>query len=255
MRMRSLTAAAVGAVLLTQGAAEAAEVTVLASTALRPILNELAPRFERDTGHKLTIKYEAMGALKRQIEAGERFDVVVMTPPAVLDELAKGGKLAAGTQAMMGRGGIGMIVRAGPTKPDISSTESFKRALLSAKSITYTAEGATGTYLPTLFERLGIAEEVKAKTKTQAVGGRTPQAVAAGEADIALGSISTFADLPQGAELLGPIPSELQQYNIYAGAIGASAREADAGKALITFLTSPAAAPVLKAKGLDPAAP
>jgi len=252
--MRSLTAAAAfGAVLLTQGAVEAAEVTVLASTALRPILTELAPRFEGDTSHKLAIKYEAMGALKRQIEAGEPFDVVIMTPPAVIDELAKGGKVAAGTQVTIGRTGVGMIVRAGLAKPDISSTEGFKRALLSAKSITYTREGATGMYLSTLFERLGIADEVKPKIKTQAVGGRTAHAVAAGEAEIGLASTSTFADLPQGVESLGPLPPELQHYNVVAGAISASAREADAGKALLTFLTSPGAAPVLKAKGLEPA--
>src|SRR3954470_13537026 len=136
-------------------------------------------------------------------------------------------------------------------KPDISSTDGFKRALLSAKSITYTREGATGMYLSTLFERLGIADEVKPKIKTQAVGGRTAHAVAA--AEIGLASIGTFADLPQGVEFLGPLPSELQHYNVVAGAISASAREADAGKALLTFLTRPDAAPVLKAKGLEPA--
>src|SRR4051812_42514092 len=164
---------------------------------LRPILTELAPRFEGKTSHKLAIKYEAMGALKRQIEAGEPFDVVTMTLPAVIDELAKGGKVAAGTQVTIGRTGVGMIVRAGLAKPDISSTEAFKRALLNAKSITYTREGATGMYLSTLFERLGIADEVKPKIKTQALGGRTAHAVAAGEAEIGLASIGTFADLPQ----------------------------------------------------------
>jgi molybdate transport system substrate-binding protein len=255
MNMRSLTAVATfAAVLLTQGAGEAAEVTVLAANPMRSILNELAPRFERETGHKLEIKYETMAPLIRRIEGGEQFDVLLMTQVELIDELAKRGKIAAGTQAPIGRSAIGMIVRTGATKPDISSTEGFKRALLSAKSITYTAEGGTGMYLPTLFDRLGIAQDIKAKIKTQTVGARTPQAVAAGEADIGLGAISSFADLPPGAELLGTIPSELQLYSVYAGALSASTRQADAGKALLAFLTSPAAAPVIKAKGLEPAA-
>jgi molybdate transport system substrate-binding protein len=254
MRMRSLSAAvAIGAAALFAQGVKAAEITVLASNAVQSVLKDLAPGFERDTGHKLVVKFEVSGNLKRQIEAGEAFDVAIL-PPDLMGDVAKQGKVVAGSEAEIGRSGIGVVVRAGAPKPDISSAEAFKRTLLGAKSITYAGEGATGRYLPRLFERLGITDEVKAKTKLQTAGGRAAHTVAAGEAEIALASVSAFADLPQGAELLGPLPSELQHYNVFAAALGAGARDAQAGKALIGFLTGPAAAPVLRAKGMEPAA-
>jgi molybdate transport system substrate-binding protein len=255
MKIGSFCAAAtIGvAVVLAQGiASRAAEVTVLGPLAMRSVMNELAPRFERESGHKLVMKFDVIGAVKRQIDAGEKFDVVILTP-AMIEELAKNGKLAAGTQADIGRSGIGIVVRAGAPKPDISSADAFKRTLLRAKSITYAAEGATGMYLAGLFQRLGIAEEMKAKTKLT-VGGRAPQDVAAGEAELALVVISAITPT-EGAEILGPLPPELQNYVVYTGAVGAAAQQAEAGKALITFLKAPAAAPVLKAKGMEPAAP
>jgi molybdate transport system substrate-binding protein len=256
MRMRSLSATAtIGVVLLlAQGiGANAAEVKVVCSNAVRSVLNELTPRFERDTGHKLVMKFGLSGTLKREIEAGEPFDVAIL-PPDALSDLAKQGKVAAGSQAEIGRSGIGVLVRAGAPKPDISSAEAFKRTLLEAKSITYAGEGATGMFLPRLFERLGIADAIKAKTKVQTVAGRAQEAVAAGEAELALASVSALTEAPEDAVLLGPLPSELQHYNVFAGAVGAAAKEPDAGKALISFLTGLGAASVLKAKGMEPAA-
>jgi molybdate transport system substrate-binding protein len=171
-----------------------------------------------------------------------------------MGDLAKQGKVATESQIEIGRSGIGVVVRAGGPKPDIGSAEAFKRTLLNAKSITYAGEGASGMYLPRLFERLGIADEIKARTKVQTAAGRTAPAVAAGEAELALAAIGSLIEPPEGAEFLGPLPSELQHYIVYSGAVAAASKQPDAGKALIGFLAGPGAASVLKAKGMEPVA-
>ena len=255
MKIGSLAAAATFGlmILLAQGvAAEAAEVKVLSATAMRSVMNELGPQFERATGHKLVIQFDVIGVLKRQIDAGERFDVTILTTP-LIDDLVKEGKIAAGTRADIARSGIGVIVRAGASKPDISSADAFKRAMLNATSISYAREGATAIYLASLFERLGIAEQMQSKTKLLPAG-RGAQSVAEGEAELGLIVISGFEPVP-GAELLGPLPPELQNYVGYTAGVGATAKEGEAGKALINFLKAPAAVPVLKAKGMEPIAP
>ena len=255
MKIGSLAAAAIFGlmILLAHGvAAEAAEVKVLCATAMRSVMNELGPRFERATGHKLVIQFDVVGALKRQIDAGERFDVAILTTP-LIDDVVKNGKIAAGTRADVARSGLGVIVRTGAPKPDISSADAFKRALLNAKSISYAKEGATGIYLASLFERLGITEQMKPKTKFPPTG-RGAQFVAEGETELMLSAISTFEPVP-GAELLGPLPPELQSYIGYSAGVGTAAKEAEAGKALINFLKAPAAVPVLKAKGMEPITP
>jgi molybdate transport system substrate-binding protein len=255
MRIGSLAVAAKCGfmILLAYGlAAEAAEIKVLSAAALRPALNELGPRFERETGHKLVIQYEVVGVLKRQIEGGERFDVAILTTP-FMEDLAKQGKIAADTRANIARSGIGVFVRAGAPKPSIKSADAFKRAMLNAKSVGYSREGATAMYLATLFERLGIAEQMKAKTK-YVQAGRAAQSVADGEAELGLVVISAIEPVP-GVELLGPLPAELQHYVGYTGGVGAAAKEAKVCKAFIEFLRAPAAVPVLKAKGMEPITP
>ena len=172
MKIGSLAAAAIFGLMTLWahgGAAEAAEVKVLCAAAMRSVMNELGPGFERATGHQLMIQFDVVGALKRQIDAGERFDVAILTTP-LIDEVVKNGKIAAGTRADVARSGLGVIVRTGAPKPDISSADAFKRALLNAKSISYAKEGATGIYLESLFERLGITEQMKPKTKFPPTG-------------------------------------------------------------------------------------
>jgi molybdate transport system substrate-binding protein len=255
MKIGSLAATAIFGLmgLLAQGVTvEAAEVKVLCATAMRSVMNELGPRFERATGQQLTIRFDTVGVLKRQIDTGERFDVAILTTP-LIDEVINEGKIAAGTRADVARSGIGVIVRTGAPKPDINSADAFKRAMLNAKSISYAKEGATAIYLASLFERLGITEQMKAKTKFPPTG-RLVQFVAGGEAEFGLATMSTFEEAP-GAELLGPLPTELQSYVGYSAGVGAAAKEADAGKALINFLNAPAALPVLKAKGMEPISP
>ena len=255
MKIGSLAAAAIFGLMTLWahgGAAEAAEVKVLCAAAMRSVMNELGPGFERATGHKLMIQFDVVGALKRQIDAGERFDVAILTTP-LIDEVVKNGKIAAGTRADVARSGLGVIVRTGAPKPDISSADAFKRTLLNAKSISYAKEGATGIYLESLFERLGITEQMKPKTKFPPTG-RGADLVAQGETELMLMAISTFEPVP-GAELLGPLPPELQSYIGYSAGVGTAAKEAEVGKALINFLKAPAAVPVLKAKGMEPITP
>ena len=237
-------------ILLAQSvAAEAAEVKVLSTPAMRPAMNELGPQFERATGHKLVIQFGATGVLKRQIDAGERFDVAILTAP-LIDDLVQEGKIVAGTRAAIGRSGMGVLVRAGVPKLDISSADAFKRAMLNAKSISYTKEGSSAIYLAGLFERLGIAEQMQSKTKLLPAR----QAIADGEAEIGLTSMGGFAPMP-GVELLGLLPPELQNYVDYTAGVGASAQEEEASKALLNFLKAPAAVAVLKAKYMEPITP
>jgi molybdate transport system substrate-binding protein len=233
-------------------AAEAAEVKVLCASAMRSVMKELGPRFEGTTGHKLVVQFDVVGALKRQIDAGEGFDVVILTTPLINDAV-KEGTIAAGTRADVARSGLGVIVRTGAPKPDISSADAFKRTLLNAKSISYAKERATGIYLESLFKRLGITEQMKLKTKFPPTG-RGAQFVAEGETELMLSAISTFEPVP-GAELLGPLPPELQRHVGYSAGVGSAAKEAEAGKALINFLKAPEAVPVLKAKGMEPMSP
>ena len=253
MRIGSLFVAAVVGftMLLAQGVA-AAEIKVVSVTPLKTTLDELGPQFELTTGHKLTIKYDVSAALKRQIEAGEPFDVALIVAP-IIDDLLRQGKVAAGTRADIARGAIGVAVKRGAAKPDINSAEAFKRALLNAKSIAYSAEGASGIYFTGLLERLGIVAETKPKLRPMSAGA-VVQPVAKGEVEIAVASVPTVLREP-GAELVGRLPPELQHYVVYTGGVGAAAKDAQAAKALVEFLSAPAAMSVMNSKGLEPVAP
>jgi molybdate transport system substrate-binding protein len=256
MKIRLLVAASnIGFMflLLVGIAAQAAEVKVLSAFGIRPVMEDLGPKFERTTGHKPAIQYGLGAALKRQIEAGETFDLAILTPP-LIDDLTKQGKVAGGTRTVIARSGMGVAMRAGAPKPDISSVDAFKRALLNAKSIAYAPEGTTGIHLAKVLERLGIAEEIKAKTKPQKTPERMAQAVADGEAELGFAATSVILATP-GAAVLGPFPPELQDYVVFTAVIGAAAKETEAARALIKFLTSPAAVSVIKAKGMEPVTP
>jgi molybdate transport system substrate-binding protein len=242
------------AILLTQAATVvAADIKLVSASGMTSVLNELAPQFERTTGHKLVIQY-GLAALKQQIEAGETLDLVIL-PPRVMDALIKQGKIAGGTHTVIARSGMGVAVRAGAPRPDIGSVDAFKRTLLNAKSIAYVPEGSTGIHLAKVLERLGITELVKAKTRPQQGGAdHVAQAVADGEAELGFAVISNILPV-RGAEVLGPFPPELQNYVVYTVGVGASAKEPEAAKALINFLRTESAASVLKARGMEPVAP
>jgi len=252
MRTAALAAGKIAfVILLSQGAvASAAEIKVLSPAGFRPVLNELGPQFERSTGHKLVIQYGSAAGMKRQIEAGEAFDLAVLTT-IFMDDVGKQGKIAAGTRTDIARSPMGVAIRAGAPKPDIGSVDALKRALLSAKSISYSPEGTTGIHLAKVIERLGIAEEIKAKAKPAETPDRAIQAVGNGDAELGFGVSSLILSTP-GAELLGQLPAELQDYVVYAAAIGPAAKEGEAAKALIGFLKADSAALVIKAKGMEP---
>lgn len=256
MKMCSFaTAAQFGlTILLAQAlAAHAAEIKVLSAASMAPAMKEIGLQFEQGTGHKLSMQFDVTAAIKKKIDAGEPFDVVVSTRGGI-DDLIKAGKVIATTRTDLAHAGMGVAVRAGAPKPDLSSVDAFRRTLLDAKSITYSQEGPTGRHLASVLQRLGIAEQVKSKTKLQVGGARVAQAVAEGEAELGFTALSIIL-LTRGAEVAGPFPSELQDYAVFTTGIAVNAAEAEAAKALVKFLAGPVAAPVLKAKGMEPGTP
>ena len=253
MKMNAMIAGALGfavVMLNPAAAANAAEIKVISSVGVRAALEELKPQFERATGHKLNITYGTAVPLKRQIDGGEAFDVVILTP-ALVEDLAKSGKVATGTSAVVAKAGIGVAIKQGSPKPDIGTPEAFKKTLLAAKSIAYSKEGQSGTAMARLMERLGIAEEMKPKTVLETRSGMTAANVVEGKAELAFVLISEILPIA-GAENAGPLPAELQSYIVFTAGISPGARDAAAAKSLIDFLKAPGAAPVYKAKGLEP---
>src|SRR5215470_7409433 len=252
MRMNpALIAGKVFAVALFAAAtADAAEIKVIASNAVKTVVEELGPQFEKASEHKLNITFGVGTQLQANIEKGEAFDLVILAAGSV-DSLIKQGKLTADTRADIARSSVGVAVKKGAPKPDISTTEAFKRAMLEAKSIGYVEQGASGIYLKGLFERMGLTEQLKSKTKLLPGSNPAANAVANGEVEIGITQISEI--LPYaGAELVGPLPADIQLYTVFAAAVGAGAKEAAPAGALLKFLTAPAAVPVLKTKGLSP---
>ncbi len=252
MRWFIVAAATATTLLSTPGPATAAEIKVLSVVPLKTSLDELGPRFERATGHKLIVTYDGSSQLKRRLEAGEAFDLALIYPE-LIDQLVKQGKLAAGTSTAIASVAIAVAVRKGAPKPDIGTVDAFKRTLLDAQSISHSAEGGSGLYFKSLLDRLGIAAQVQAKLRPMQGGPLVVGPVARGEADIAV--ITTpFIAMEPGADLVGPLPAELQQLIVYTAAIGSAAKEPDAARALIRHLTTPEAAKLLKSNGLDPPA-
>jgi molybdate transport system substrate-binding protein len=244
-------AAGIAALFAIAVPAHAAEIKVISSNALKTVLEELAPAFEQSSGHKLNFTFGAAVPLKAQIEKGATFDVAVLNAEGI-DDLVKQGKLAGATRANLATSGAGVAVRKGAPKPDISTVEAFKRALTNAKSVAYVEQGGTGIYLKALLPKLGLADALKDKIVRLPPENPAAHAVANGEAEIGMTQISEI--LPYaGAELVGPLPAEIQVTTSVAVAVGANAAQAEAAKALIKFITAPAAAAVFKAKGLDPA--
>jgi molybdate transport system substrate-binding protein len=232
--------------------AAAAEIKVLTAGAFKQVLVALLPDFERTSGHKVVVENDTVGALTKRIEGGETFDLAVLTPAAV-DALASKGKLVPGSRANLARVGIGVVVKEGAPKPDVGSLAAFKQALLAAKSVAYidpAAGGSSGIYVAGLLDKLGIAAEVKPKAKL-IPGGAVAEHVARGEAELGIHQISEILPV-KGVTLVGPLPADIQNYTVYAAALGAQAKESDAAKALLKALSGPAAAEVLKSKGMEP---
>ena len=241
--------AAIVALLLVSAPAYAADLTVVSTNAFKTVLEELKPQFERASGHKLTMRFASTSDMKARIEKGEAFDVALLTVTAA-DDLIKQAKLNPATRTEVARSGVGVAVRKGAAKPDLSSADAFKRSLVQAKSITYSASGFTGPSLRKIFERFGIAGEMQAKTRL--ASGNAAEAVARGEADLGFTQASEILHVA-GADYAGPLPEEVQIYTVFTAAAASSAKDAAASSAFVRFLGAPAAAPVIKAKGMEPA--
>jgi molybdate transport system substrate-binding protein len=252
MKQARLAAFAAGCILMLASVpVRAAEVKVICSNALKTTLEELAPAFEKATGHKLAITFGATIPLKAGIEKGATFDLTMLGTEAI-DDLVKDGKLAAATRTALANSGAGVAVRKGAPKPDIGTVDAFKRALLSAKSVAYVEQGGTGVYLKSLLQQLGIAGDIQSKVKLLPPENPAAKAISNGEAEIGMTQISEILPYP-GAELVGPFPKEIQLTSAFGAAVAANAAQPEAAGALINFLRGPAAGAVFKAKGLDPA--
>jgi len=249
MRIHCAVAALAGLCLTSVAfAAQAAEIKLLEGNALKAVMDELGPQFEKSSGNTISATLGTSAQLKARIESGEPFDAVLLTK-AALDDLAKQGKVADAPRAGIAHAGIGVAIKKGAPKPDLSSVEAFKQAMLNAKSIGYVDQTPTGAALRVVFAKLGIADQMNPKLKP--LTKQAAVAVADGEVEIGMTQISEI--LPySGVELAGPLPADIQTYTVFAGGISAAAKNADAAAALIKFLTAPAAVSVIKAKGMDP---
>lgn len=231
------------------GSARADEVRLMTANALKEPLQELASGFERSTGHTVTLIGGGTEGIAKRIAGGEAVDVVIVAAPNI-DRLIADGKLLAGTRTDIARVGIGVAVRSGLPRPDVSSADAVKRAVLAAKSVAYSS-GPSGFYLAELFKRMGIADEIKGKVKQPESGVQVGELVARGEADLGFQQVSELVHV-KGIDYLGPLPAEIQTITTYSAALAPGARSPDASRALVKYLTAPDAAPVLRKAGLEP---
>jgi molybdate transport system substrate-binding protein len=231
------------------GSASCAELKIFGSRVTKVVVAELAPQFEQATGFKPVVVADVAAVMKRKIEAGEPFDLAVLVNFQA-DALIKSGQLLADSRADVMRAGIGVAVKRGAPKPDIGTVEAFRRTLLAAKSITYLKEGASTIQLNKVFAQLGIADALKAKT-VQPMTESVSEMVADGEVELAMIVIPNILSVP-GAELVGPLPVELNSYIVFTAGVSAQSPNQQAAREMIKLLKSPAAAAVIKAKGMEP---
>ena len=247
-------AAGFAAVILAAQTTSAAEIKVFSTIGVQAALEELAPKFEKATGNKLTITWGTAAILVKKVQAGESADLMVLTRQS-LDALTKEGKASADADATFASSGMAMVVKKGAPKPDISTPEAFKQTLLKAKSIAYSNPahgGASGVYFAKLLERIGIADQMKDKTKFPPPSGNAANLVVSGEAELAIQQEPEVMAVA-GVDMVGPLPGDLNNITVFAAGVGSGTNQADAAKALIKFLHTPEAAAVFKARGLVPA--
>lgn len=243
-------ALAIALVLAQVGPAKAAEIKVWAARALVTVLAEVGPEFERTTGHTIRISSGLASQFVSRAHAGEPFDLMITGQPQ-LDSLIKEGRIIAASRITLARSGIGVEVRAGAVRPDVSSVEAFKRALLEAKSIAYLKDVGSGVHVHRVIERLGIAEAVKGKV-IRPESDIVSELVAKGEVELGMVVITQIMTTP-GVQLVGPLPAELQSYVTFTAGVSSAASAPDAAGALLKFLMSPSVIPVIKSQGMEPA--
>ena len=227
-----------------------AEIKVLSSIATKEAYLELVPQFENTTGHKVATTWSGTTAIMQRMAAGERYDLVIISSTE-LDELIRQGKIVSGSRVDLAKSGIGVAVRAGAPQPDIGSAEALKKTLLAAKTVGYTS-GPSGVYMGTLVERMGIADEVKAKFRSVPSGGTIGTIVASGDCEIGFQQVSELVHIA-GIDYIGPLPAEVQRITVFSCGMQAGAPQPDAAKALVAFLTSSNARAVMQKHGLETA--
>jgi molybdate transport system substrate-binding protein len=244
-------------VAICAGSADAAEIKVLASGSLKGALSRLLPDFQKSSGDAASVDYGPAGAIAGRIEKGEAADVVIVSR-SQLEKLQDKSKVVPGSLVNIAGISLGVAIRRGAPKPDIGTVEAFKRTLLAARSIAYRdpVTGSTsGTYTAALLERLGLAQELKPKLVLDRSEGDAPEnvfkGVAKGDVELQIGQITEIAIAP-GVELAGPLPAEIQNTTVMAGGIATASKAPDTAKAFLGFITSPAAAAVLKETGFQP---
>jgi molybdate transport system substrate-binding protein len=247
-RLNVGVACAITVALLQAAGASAEEIRVLSSVGIKTVVEELAPQFEKATKHKVTAVFDLASTLKSKIEGGEAFDVAILTPPRLDDLIAKG-RVSPASKSNVARVGLGLMIKAGARKPDVSSTEAFKRTLLDAKSITYASAGASGVAFLAIIEKLGIAAQIKAKARPAAGGEEVNANVTSGASDLGVLPVSEILPV-KGAELGGLFPAEVQTYVIMAAGVNAKA-QGNAAREFVAFLMSPANNAVVKTKGME----
>jgi molybdate transport system substrate-binding protein len=244
----AVLAAAIGMSLLMTEVSHAAEIKAFFTGASHRSLDAILPQFEKTTGHKIVSQYDLPPALIKKVDAGEPFDVIILSYD--VEGLVKQGKLVPDSRTVLGRIGIGMAVRKGSPKPDFSTVENFKRALLNAKSFATSGEGSSGRYVASLIQRLGIAEQVKPKIKSGGPGA-SAKMLANGEVDFVVSGLPPLLGTPN-IEWLGYLPDEINNWLLFTGGLSVNAKQPEAGRALLKYLTGPAAAAVWKENGLEP---
>jgi molybdate transport system substrate-binding protein len=247
MKTVSLTTAA--AALLLAGIANAADIKVLSTQATEEAYKELVPQFEKATGHKITTIFTGTLDVQKRVAAGEKYDLLIMAGPAI-DDYIKAGTVVAGSRVDLAKSGVAAAVPKGGQKFDISSVDALKKTLLTAKSIGYST-GPSGVYVVGLFQKLGVSAEVTPKLKQTPTGVFVGTIIANREVEIGFQQVSELSLFP-GVDYLGPLPAAVQQITVFSAGVQTGAKEADAAKALVKFITAPAAASAYTKRGLEP---
>ncbi len=239
------------ALFLQSAAAQTPELRVLSSNGVKAVMEELIPEYERVSSRRVAVRFNSSTALKAAIDGGETFDVAIVTSD-LMDTLVKESDVVADSRAGLATTGIGVGVRKGAPKPDIGTPDAMKRTLLNAKAITYAQDGASRVHIENMLNRLGISAVMQPKIILEQGSIRSTARVAQGDAELVITLVSEILPI-QGIELVGPLPDAFQSYVSFSAGIATKARDSEAAKALIGFLSGAGARPTFKAKGLDPA--
>lgn len=229
--------------------AKAAEIRILCSNGIKAVMQELIPQFEQATKHQVLVTYGVSADLKRQVEAGESFDIAVLTP-ALIDDAINRGQIAGDTRIVFARSPMAIAIRRGTTKADIGTIDAFKRALLASKSIAYAREGATGVFFADLVQRLGLGDPLKSKIKLTITGDEVSAAVVRGDAELGVLPVSEIVSV-RGLDVLGTFPADVQGYVTMVGGVSSRSTQKQVANELIQFLTSPASRSILKQMGME----